>query len=344
MHGVRSAKNQIRKRKEDICIMMTGKEVIRKAIEFDKPDRLPVQFDLFKHNDSHIVYSTLHSGGNLIGESTDVWGCVWTQTKVHNMGQVTGHPLVSYDMLDKHIFPDYTDPMWFEDSEEGFSGSNDKYTLVMLYHLLFERMHMLRGFENLLMDIYLEPEWTACLANKVADCQIALIENLAYRFPGRIDGIRFTDDWGTELNTFISVEMFKKFFMPCYKRIFKACKKAGWHIWLHSCGRINDFILPLIECGVDVFNLQQPRTLGIEDFGKNFAGKACFSSLCDIQLTLPTASVQEINDEAALLLNNWATEDGGFILTDYNDNDAIGVSVENKRAMYDAFLKLDPYK
>jgi len=113
---------------------------------------------------------------------------------------------------------------------------------------------------------------------------------------------------------------------------------------MHSCGKINDIIPELIDIGLDVVNIQQPTVLGIEEIGSKFAGKICFSSLCDIQKTLPFKGEKEIREEAELLLKCWGTEKGGFVLSDYGDGAAIGVPIEKKKWMFKAFTELDPWK
>jgi len=84
--------------------------------------------------------------------------------------------------------------------------------------------------------------------------------------------------------------------------------------------------------------------LGIEEIGDRFAGRVCFSSVCDIQSTLPFKGKKEIEDEALLLINCWGTDKGGFILSDYGDGNAIGVSKEKKKIMFDAFMRYDRWK
>jgi hypothetical protein len=89
--------------------------------------------------------------------------------------------------------------------------------------------------------------------------------------------------------------------------------------------------------------LQQPRALGIEEVGAQFAGRICFASLCDIHHTLPYKDEADIRGEMELLLDSGAIEAGGFILIDYGAGYAIGVDVEKKRMMLDAFLAADPW-
>ncbi len=44
------------------------------------------------------------------------------------------------------------------------------------------------------------------------------------------------------------------------------------------------------------------------------------------------------------LLAEWGTPEGGFILSDYGDGEAIGVPLEKKQVMLDAFVRADPWR
>jgi len=70
----------------------------------------------------------------------------------------------------------------------------------------------------------------------------------------------------------------------------------------------------------------------------------CFESLCDIQHTLPFKGEDEIREEAQFLLEHWTTPDGGFVLSDYEDGESIGITFEKKQIMLNAFLEGDPWK
>ena len=113
---------------------------------------------------------------------------------------------------------------------------------------------------------------------------------------------------------------------------------------MHSCGKINKALPGLIQAGLDTVNMQQPRTNGIDDIGRQFAGKICFASLCDIQKTLPRGDPREIRAEAWRLMSTWGKPEGGFILADYGDHAAIGATPQAKRIMLDAFREQDPWR
>jgi uroporphyrinogen-III decarboxylase len=222
--------------------------------------------------------------------------------------------------------------------------SNGKYILTGIFMLLFERIHALRGFENTMVDLIERPKLFNRIADGVEAFAIGIIRNLTRRFGNAIHGLIFTDDWGTERGLLIHPDMWRKVFKPRYKSIFSAIHDSGWHVWMHSCGKINDIIEDLIDIGLDVINLQQPQVLGIEEIGTRFRGRICFETLCDIQKTLPSGSADDIRLEAQQLLHSWAAAKGGFILSDYGDGEAIGVNSEKKRLLLEVFRKMDPWK
>jgi hypothetical protein len=324
---------------------MTSYEVVRRAVEFQVPDRLPLRMDIFGCNDVHTVgWNQIGVGDKSLYETVDEWGCTWVRSEMKNMGQVKGHPLESWKALDHYRWPDPDDQAFYSGMEERFAGSEGKYVSTSIFMLLFERMHALHGFNQTLSDLYLERERIEALADRIVEIDLGIIENVARRFPGRIHGFGFTDDWGTQQNLIINPHLWVEFFKPRYRRLFDAMHAARWHVWMHSCGKVNAILGDLIEIGLDVVNLQQPRALGIEAIGEQFRVRICFESLCDIQHTLPFKGPDEIRAEARLLLEHWSTPQGGFILSDYGDGEAIGVDAEVKRCMLDAFLEADRWR
>ena len=325
---------------------MNSYEIVRRAIAFERPDRLPLAFSALGRNDFCGVGTNFVGTGDRDEKATyDDWQCLWVRSEVDNMGQVRGHPLENWDeAIGSYQWPDPEDPAYYEEMAERFEGCETKYVTTGIFMLLFERMHSLCGMSNILTDLYANRGRMEYLADRIVEFDLAVIRNVADRFPDRIHMFTFSDDWGTEQATFISPRMWCDFFQPRYARIFDAAHARGWTVYMHTCGKVNAIIEPLIEIGLDVINLQQPRALGIEEIGQQFAGRICFASLCDIQHTLPFKGAEEIREEARLLLEHWATAEGGFILSDYGDGAAIGVEDWKKQVMLDAFLEFDPYR
>lgn len=191
---------------------MNSCEIVKRAIEFNYPERLPCEFSSMGFSDTHTVnWNQTGTGDKRKKETYDEWGCLWARTDQANMGQVKGHPLPDWGLMDKFKWPDPDNMDFYNGMERKLFGSEDKYIVTEIFMLLFERMHSLRGFENTLMDLHLERENIDKLADRIVEFDIAIIENISGRFPGQIHALRFTDDWGTELSTFISPKLWEDF-------------------------------------------------------------------------------------------------------------------------------------
>lgn len=330
----------------DINIPISRVEIVRKAIHFKKPPRLPLIFEGLGITDvaSYSMRPKIDRERMLRREPfTDEWGCRWEFTEMANMGQVKFHPLEDLDDMDSFSWPDYEDISRYEWILEDIFTQGDRYVRTGIFMILFERMHTLHGFEQTLQDLYLNRKRMEKLADHIVEVHCGIIENAANHFGDRTHAIHMTEDWGTQQATFISPELLRDFFKPRYRKMFDAMHSHGYDVWVHSCGKVNDFVEEFIDVGVDVINLQQPRALGIEDMGKRYRRRICFETLADIQATLPTGNRDQIICDVEMLLEHWATEDGGFILSDYGDGEAIGTDNDIKKFMLNAFLERDPY-
>jgi hypothetical protein len=256
------------------------------------------------------------------------------------MGQVVEHPLRDPDLADRIVRPDYSDPARYAQCEGALeqAEADRRYVMAGIFMVLFERMHCVYGFENTLVGLYHERKAMETLADTVVETHLTLVREIGRRFPGRVHGFTMTDDWGTQQAAFISSDLWMDFFLPRYKRLFDAMHEIGCDVWVHSCGKVNEIVEGYIQAGVDVVNLQQPRALGIEEIGRRYRGRIAFESLADIQSTLPGGRDEDIASDAAALMTSWATPAGGFILGDYGDEAAIGVTKPGvKRLMYERF-------
>ena len=332
---------------------MESREIVRRAIEFDSPPRLPFFLGGSWSDRLSAVIEDFpndvcdcwemdrqEAGWFFDTPEPDDWGCRWQTTEIVNMGQVVGHPLEDWGKLPSYRPPNPRNPFYFDRIEEGIRDAGDRYVVITSHFTLFERLHMLRGFAQTMEDFFLEPEKTHRLLDMLLEYKLELIEEAARRFGDRVHGIFLTEDWGTQNSTFVSTDILRSFFLDRYKQLFDAIHGHGWHVLLHSCGKVNDFVPLFIEAGADVLNMQQPQAYGIREFGRAFAGKVCFLTTVDIQATLPKEDPDAVRAEARELVETWSTPRGGFIVFNYGDSEGIGVTDDIAEVMFKAFYEL----
>ncbi|MHB9024190.1 MAG: uroporphyrinogen decarboxylase family protein [Armatimonadota bacterium] len=327
----------------------TRRELVRRAIEFDSPWRMPVcSSPMVTTFTDDIVYLFPEFQGNKYwtGEGgDDEWGCRWELSPdTKDMGQVVGHPLKDLRALDRLPRPNGLNPARYVHLDVDLRQAEDRYVAFCNGSCLFERAHMLRGFAQFFEDLYDDPEGVDALLDFIVQYHFDTVEYLAAHFPGRIHAYRMTDDWGTQLGPMISPALFRRFFFPRYQRLFARCHQAGMHVWLHSCGKHEDLLELLVEAGLDVANLCQPAIFDIPSFGKRFAGRLAFEAAGDMQKTLVQGDPRAIRDEAASLMCHWTTDKGGWLLMTEMAAESNGIDPATGEIMIEAFKAVDRWK
>jgi uroporphyrinogen decarboxylase len=329
--------------------MHSSRELVRRAIEFDHPWRMPVcSSPMRTEYAGDVVYVFPQFDGNpwWLGQGgADEWGCVWALSEnTKDMGQVVGHPLTDLRDLGALQRPNGLDPSRYMHLDDQLAPVEDRYVAFCNGTCLFERAHMLRGFAQFLEDLYDDPEAVAALLDAIIGYHEQSVQYLSAHFPGRIHAYRVTDDWGSQQGPMIHPDLFRELFFPRYQRLFAQIHAAGMHVWLHSCGKHEAILDQLIEAGLDVANLCQPAIFDIPSFGKRFAGRLAFEAAGDMQKTLPTNDPAAIRAEADDLIRHWTTEAGGWLLVTDVAPESTGIPLEAVVTMQEAFLAADRWQ
>lgn len=318
------------------------KELVKGAIYFRNPPLLPLQFRSNEEESDiiNIGYEPSASWKS-IREREDEWGCLWGNLGT-GLGQVIEHPLEDWKNISKYIFPDSHIESRFRNAKEKIAKYSDRYLLGSLGITGFNKMFLLRGFENLLCDIYQNERRFNFLADKVLEFENGIIEEFSDL---NLDGIIFFDDWGTENSLMINPEMWRQLFKPRYKEQFSLIHQKRMAVFFHSCGSVWDIIPDLIEIGVDVLNLEQPLIFGtdkidgIKRLAREFGGKVCFLTNADSQRTLNQGTPQEVKEEVERLVRAFSKYKGGLIgLADATADHGF-IPPENIEAMIQTFEK-----
>ena len=114
---------------------------------------------------------------------------------------------------------------------------------------IFEQCHYLMEISNCLIAFYEEPEAMKELIEYITDFELRYAEQVCkYLKP---DAFFHHDDWGTQISTFISPEMFEEFLLPSYKKLYGYYKQHGVEIIMHHSDSISHTVY-MIEMGIDI--------------------------------------------------------------------------------------------
>ena len=242
------------------------------------------------------------------GEWVDEWGTIWTNA---DFPRVSGHPLAeSWGLLDEYTLPDPLAPGRYEEARRNLQRKPDRYRRGSVWFTLFERLWMLRGFDNALMDPYLHPDRFIQLRDLIIDFNLASIRR---QLALGVDGIYISDDWGTQQNLLIKPSDWRIWYKPQYERMFDAIHQGGAHVWMHLCGNVVSILPDLIEVGLDVLNPIQPQAMDVDALAAEFGGQICFFGGADVQGTLPHGTPEDVRQEVQHLIDIFGRYSGGYI-------------------------------
>lgn len=341
---------------------MTGYERVLKTYTFDNPDRVPLKYGTIGKGDIRRIFLNKSFDDREVGYIPDMlrkdiptpgardeWGIVWENSDNGTglgLGQPVEHPIKNWEeSFEQYEFPDPHAHGRFEGLEEALAVAEKEGQWVQLnsQYCMFERFHMLRGYENAMLDFYMEKEKLIQLVDKALDFQIGIVREAAKLAKGRIHCFDTSDDWGTQTSLVINPELFREIFKPRYKILADEVHSHGMYLNLHSCGHIEDIMEDLIEVGVDAINIHQPTLFNIKEFGKKYAGRITFDVSVDIQQTLPKGNKDKIEQEVKDLLEYWGTPQGGIVAAEYRFLKAIGVTQKSFEYAYECWVKHGDY-
>jgi len=201
----------------------------------------------------------------------------------------------------------------------------------------------LRGIDQILLDLALEPEIAATIFKRVADFYLEYARRTLEAAKGGIDIFMMGDDFGTQKGLFVSPDMWRRFLRPGFEAFIDLGRTHGCKVAHHSCGSIQPIIPDLIECGLDILNPIQPdvRDMGREDLKRRFGDRLCFHGSISIQQTLPFGTPDDVRREVQERMATLAPG-GGFIFCTAHNIQA-DTPTENVLALFDAYRTYGQY-
>jgi len=219
----------------------------------------------------------------------------------------------SIEDLQRHPWPEVE---WFD-----FTGFHARlaewrgFAVMATGASVFQHATFLRRFDQLLVDMAVNPEMAHWLLDRFTGFYLAFFDRMLTAAQGAIDILRVADDLGSQQSLFISPEMFRIFVKPRLRALIEMTHSHGVKFMFHSCGAIRPLIEDLIEIGVDLLDPLQAAAEGMEPHGLklSFGSRIALHGGICTQYLLPQGTPEEVAGEvrrrAAVL-----GAGGGYIL------------------------------
>ena len=185
-----------------------------------------------------------------------------------------------------------------------------------------------------------EPDYVAELHEIVTQRALENIRLILPEIRANVDVIMLAaDDWGTQANLIASPRVYRKLFLPYYRRLTDECRRIAPQVklFLHCCGAVYDLLDLVVESGFDILNPVQWSAGGhsYQEWKDRARGRlALWGGGVNSQVTLPLGSVEDVRRESAAVSHAMG-QDGGFVFCNIH-NILAEIAPEKVVAMYEA--------
>ena len=151
---------------------------------------------------------------------------------------------------------------------------NEQYVTPFFAPGVFEQCHYLLEIQNCLMAFYEYPDEMHELIDCITQFELDYAAELCkYMKP---DAMFHHDDWGSQISTFLSPEMFREFIKPAYMKIYHYYKDHGVELMIHHSDSYAATLVPdMIDMGIDIWQGVM-TTNDIPKLIKEYGGKISF--------------------------------------------------------------------
>jgi len=267
--------------------------------------------------------------------------------------EVTEYPLEKATGLDEILnYPKWPKPEWFDYEwvREQARQARDTGKVVVFMGDRLNRCAQLkpamyvRGVEQILIDIMINPEIAKAIFTKIADFYAEYARRTLQAGEGNIDIFFTGDDFGTQENTFMPEKMWRDLLRDGFKRFIDIGHEFNAKVAHHTCGCIHTLIPDFIECGLDILNPLQPDVAKM-DYAKiknEYGNRIAFHGVISIQKTMPYGRCEDVRNEVKDRVEKLAANGGLIFCTAHNIQ--ADTPIENIEALFASYQEFGKYQ
>lgn len=288
---------------------------------------------------------------------TDEWGVTFRKVKdqdaIHY--EFVDHPVAdaTVEDLEDYPWPDPQDPARVEGLTEMCRRLYHETDLALVGRFnnsIWEQAFYLRGFQRLLLDMAMNPEFPCALMDKLTDIAVSRVEVGMAHCGKYLQVLRLAgDDMGHQYGTLLSPKMFRELVKPRFARLYETARQMldkhnpEAKLMAHTCGDVYPIIPDYIEMGLEVLDPVQPYVAEMEraKLKREFGDRLSFYGGIDIQKVMPYGTPADVKAEVRKAIEALGPG-GGYVVAPAHYLQA-DVPPENVIALRDGVLEYGRY-
>lgn len=268
----------------------------------------------------------------------DEWGICTTE---HNGLVYVQNPMKDYESIEdlaSYPFPDYSRSECYERAAKKVEEYHAQGLPVIIKaeRLIFAMGRDLRGYENHLMDYYINPEFNEALLDKILECQKQMVRGMAST---KADILWLSSDVASQTNVFIRPEVYHNTIAWRMKALYEEARRVNPDILCayHCCGNVEPIMDDILDFGIQILNPIQPESLNLPEFKKKYGEKLILWGGLSVQKTFPYGTPEDVRTELENVCRILGSG-GGYVASPSNEITE-DIPWENIRAFCDAARK-----
>ena len=311
--------------------MLTPRQNLLETIHGGHPDRFVNQYDFCQYLRNPVI---AHSGNPRPGQMHVVnsWGVTrsWAPGQPGSFPDQTPETIVIKDIEHWRDYVkaptlDWPQEEWDKWIEQAEAVDRNEYFVCMQQHPgIFEQCHHLGEIKNVLIYLYENPDEMHELIKFLADWELQLAELCVEKI--HPDALFHHDDWGTQIFTFMSPDMFAELCLEPYKEVDGYWKKNGVELIIHHSDSFAQTLVPyMVEMGIDIWQGVMD-TNDINKIEEEWGGKlTCMGGINSAYVDYEGATYEEVYAAVKTAIDKYGNDGKYFIPC--NTQGAPGMSI-----------------
>lgn len=353
---------------------LSSRERVRLALAHRETDRIPIAMvcsgineptrsefgeyvrskghgDLESYLDSLLDIKTVapRYNGPRLEPGSDIWGVKRkpVQYGIGSYDEIDYYPLADARSMDQLVQHQWPSADWYDytvlPERIAAAHAGGQRCIMVSDGSIFETSWYMRGFEQMFMDLAINPELAHGIMDRVAGFYVEYFQRILSAAKGEVDLVFTADDIGGQNGLLMSLDMWELFIKPYHMRLNAAIHEHGARVIYHSDGGIMDAVAGLIDMKIDVLQALQFDAAGMDavEMKAAYGGQLSFQGGVSVQQTLPFGTPDQVREEVEHLISTLG-KNGGYILGPSHCIQA-GTPPENIYAMFETARSFYPH-